>query len=71
MRWRQLLSNLDLGMTQVDSVRGEIGARMNIIDTTQADNDDVTPGQQGRASQLARAGLRRSAVAAVVPDHHS
>ncbi|MDP3977599.1 MAG: flagellar hook-associated protein FlgL [Pseudomonas sp.] len=36
------LTNLDHGMTTVDSVRGEIGARLNIIDSTQTDNEDVT-----------------------------
>ena len=46
------LSNLDLGMTQVDSVRGEIGARMNIIDTTQTDNDDVTLVNKGVQANL-------------------
>ncbi|MDX1723032.1 MAG: flagellar hook-associated protein FlgL [Pseudomonas sp.] len=35
------LTNLDHGMTTVDSVRGEIGARLNIIDSTQTDNEDV------------------------------
>ena len=29
-------------MTTVDGVRGEIGARLNIIDSTQTDNEDVT-----------------------------
>ncbi len=36
------LTNLDHGMTTVDGVRGEIGARLNIIDSTQTDNEDVT-----------------------------
>ncbi|KFX70170.1 flagellar hook protein FlgL [Pseudomonas taeanensis MS-3] len=35
------LTNLDHGMSTVDSVRGEIGARLNIIDSTQTDNEDV------------------------------
>ena len=35
------LTNLDHGMTTVDSVRGEIGARLNIIESTQTDNEDV------------------------------
>lgn len=35
------LTNLDNGMTTVDSVRGEIGARLNVIETTQTDNEDV------------------------------
>lgn len=36
------LTNLDHGMTTVDGVRGEIGARLNIIESTQTDNEDVT-----------------------------
>ncbi|MCG4453717.1 flagellar hook-associated protein FlgL [Pseudomonas sp. MMS21-TM103] len=36
------LTNLDHGMSTVDSVRGEIGARLNIIDSTQTDNEDVS-----------------------------
>lgn len=36
------LTNLDHGMTTVDGVRGEIGARLNIIDSTQTDNEDVS-----------------------------
>ncbi|MGE6791738.1 flagellar hook-associated protein FlgL [Pseudomonas guineae] len=35
------ITNLDHGMTTVDSVRGEIGARLSVIETTQTDNDDV------------------------------
>lgn len=35
------ITNLDNGMTTVDSVRGEIGARLNVVETTQTDNDDV------------------------------
>src|SRR3990167_7410350 len=35
------LTNLDHGMSTVDGVRGEIGARLNIIDSTQTDNEDV------------------------------
>ncbi|WP_298188028.1 flagellar hook-associated protein 3 [uncultured Pseudomonas sp.] len=46
------LSNIDLGMSTVDSVRGEIGARMNIIDTTQVDNDDVTLVNKGVQANL-------------------
>ena len=46
------LTNLDLGMSTVDSVRGEIGARMNIIDTTEADNDDVTLVNKGVQADL-------------------
>lgn len=36
------LTNLDHGMTTVDGVRGEIGARLNIIESTQTDNEDVS-----------------------------
>ncbi|MBU0807366.1 MAG: flagellar hook-associated protein 3 [Gammaproteobacteria bacterium] len=46
------LSNIDLGMNTVDSTRGELGARMNIIDTTQADNDDVTLVNKGVQANL-------------------
>lgn len=35
------LTNLDNGMVTVDGVRGEIGARLNVIDTTLTDNEDV------------------------------
>lgn len=36
------LANFDNAMTQVDSVRGEIGARLNVIETTLTDNEDTT-----------------------------
>ena len=36
------LSNLDHGMLSVDAARGQIGARLNVIETTQTDNEDVT-----------------------------
>ncbi|MET1078206.1 MAG: flagellar hook-associated protein 3 [Pseudomonas sp.] len=36
------LKNLDNGMGQVLEVQTEIGARMNMIDTTEIDNEDVT-----------------------------
>jgi len=36
------LKNLDNGMGNVDEVRTEIGARRNLIETTQIDNEDVT-----------------------------
>lgn len=36
------LKNLDNGMGNVDEVRTEIGARRNLIETTQVDNEDVT-----------------------------
>lgn len=35
------ITNLDHGMTTVDSVRGEIGARLNVVETTLTDNEDV------------------------------
>ncbi|EKM93665.1 flagellar hook-associated protein FlgL [Stutzerimonas degradans] len=36
------LTNLDHGMVSVDAARGNIGARLNVIETTQTDNEDVT-----------------------------
>ena len=36
------LTNLDHGMISVDAARGNIGARLNVIETTQTDNEDVT-----------------------------
>lgn len=36
------LTNLDHGMISVDAARGHIGARLNVIETTQTDNEDVT-----------------------------
>ncbi|MFV9654422.1 flagellar hook-associated protein 3 [Pseudomonas sp. NY15366] len=36
------LKNLDSGMGNVDEVRTEIGARLNLIETTGVDNEDVT-----------------------------
>lgn len=38
----EALTNLDHGMTRVDLVRGEIGARLNVIDSTKADNEEVS-----------------------------
>lgn len=35
------LTNLDHGMASVDAARGNIGARLNVIETTQTDNEDV------------------------------
>ena len=35
------LTNLDHGMISVDAARGNIGARLNAIETTQTDNEDV------------------------------
>jgi len=36
------LTNLDHGMIKVDSARGDIGARLNTIESTQTDNQDVS-----------------------------
>ena len=36
------LTNIDHAMVTIDATRGDIGARMNIIETTQTDNEDVT-----------------------------
>ncbi|MDE3740142.1 MULTISPECIES: flagellar hook-associated protein FlgL [Pseudomonas] len=38
----EALTNLDNGMTVVDSVRGGIGARLNVVESTLTDNEDVT-----------------------------
>ncbi|MOA26645.1 flagellar hook-associated protein FlgL [compost metagenome] len=35
------LSNLDNGMSTVDQARGQIGARLNVVETTLTDNEDV------------------------------
>ncbi|HCP56822.1 MAG TPA: flagellar hook-associated protein 3, partial [Pseudomonas sp.] len=36
------ITNLDNGMTTIDLTRGKIGARLNTIESTQTDNDDVS-----------------------------
>ncbi len=36
------LTNIDHAMVNIDSTRGDIGARMNMIETTQIDNEDVS-----------------------------
>lgn len=36
------LTNIDHGMVTLDRTRGDIGARLNIIETTLTDNEDVT-----------------------------
>lgn len=46
------LTNLDHGMVKVDAVRGEIGARLNVIETTQIDNEDVTLVNQSVQAEL-------------------
>lgn len=38
----EALTNLDHGMISVDQVRGEIGARLNVIESSQTDNEDVS-----------------------------
>ena len=35
------LTNIDNAMVNVDGVRGQIGARLNVIETTMTDNEDV------------------------------
>ncbi len=46
------LTNLDHGMTTVDGVRGEIGARLNVIESTQTDNEDVSLVNKGVQADL-------------------
>lgn len=46
------LTNLDHGMVNVDSTRGNIGARLNVIETTQTDNEDVTLINKGVQAEL-------------------
>ncbi len=46
------LTNLDHGMVSVDQARGNIGARLNVIETTQTDNQDVTLVNQGVQAEL-------------------
>lgn len=36
------ITNVDHAMVTIDQARGDIGARMNIIETTQTNNEDVT-----------------------------
>jgi flagellar hook-associated protein 3 FlgL len=47
------LTNLDNGMIKLDSVRGEIGARLNVIESTRTDNEDV-----GLVNKAVQADLR-------------
>lgn len=35
------ITNIDYAMVTIDATRGDIGARMNIIETTRTDNEDV------------------------------
>lgn len=46
------LTNMDNAMVNVDSVRGEIGARLNVIDTALTDNEDVALVNQGVQADL-------------------
>ncbi|MNZ82495.1 flagellar hook-associated protein FlgL [compost metagenome] len=36
------LTNLDNGMGSVSQAQGRIGARLNVVESTQTDNEDVT-----------------------------
>lgn len=46
------ITNIDHGMVTIDRTRGDIGARMNIIETTQTDNEDVTLVNQAVQAEL-------------------
>jgi flagellar hook-associated protein 3 FlgL len=46
------LTNLDHGMVSVDAARGNIGARLNVIETTQTDNEDVALVNKGVQAEL-------------------
>ncbi|UVE16386.1 flagellar hook-associated protein FlgL [Pseudomonas sp. LS44] len=46
------LTNIDNGMTTVDLTRGQIGARLNVVDSTMADNEDVTLVNKGVQADL-------------------
>ena len=46
------LTNLDHGMVSVDAARGNIGARLNVIESTQTDNEDVTLVNKGVQADL-------------------
>ncbi|HCJ29550.1 MAG TPA: flagellar hook-associated protein 3 [Pseudomonas sp.] len=46
------LTNLDHGMVSVDAARGNIGARLNVIETTLTDNEDVTLVNKGVQAEL-------------------
>ncbi len=46
------LTNLDHGMVSVDQARGNIGARLNVIESTQTDNQDVTLVNKGVQADL-------------------
>ncbi len=46
------LANLDHAMITLDGVRGDIGARLNIVETTQTDNEDVSLVNKSVQAQL-------------------
>lgn len=46
------LTNLDHGMVSVDQTRGNIGARLNVIETTLTDNEDVALVNKGVQAEL-------------------
>lgn len=46
------LTNLDHGMVSVDQARGNIGARLNVIETTLTDNEDVALVNKGVQADL-------------------
>ncbi len=46
------LANIDHAMVTLDSVRGEIGARLNVVETTQTDNEDVSLVNKSVQAQL-------------------
>lgn len=47
-----VLTNIDHGMVSVDQARGNIGARLNVIETTQTDNVDVALVNKGVQAEL-------------------
>ena len=46
------LANLDHAMVTLDGVRGDIGARLNIVETTETDNEDVVLVNKSVQAQL-------------------
>lgn len=46
------ITNIDHAMVAIDQTRGDIGARMNIIETTQTNNEDVTLVNQAVQAEL-------------------
>jgi len=47
------LTNLDNGMAQVLGVQTELGARLNLVDSTETDNEDVSRDYHGGAVRVA------------------